>query len=202
MDTSRVVVPTWLRGSSLSQLFHGIGSWFSNLGEIACYALVIAGVVAFVYFYAKALAAVKAGRLVVYRDWGDFGRSLFGPVLLLVGLCLWCNDSSSVFQLLALVAFYYGVRFSFGLLAGAFRYNSGSRAWLALFARLAVLVLMFFALAKLNERFANYRRGRYGYGIVGVIRGVILPLMIFTWVFREFVRPMVGLQYYYARLQR
>ena len=195
MDTSRVVVPTWLRGMSLSQLFHGVGSWFSSIGEVACYALVIAAAVAFVYFYAKALAAAKAGRLVVYRDWTDFIKSAAGPILVLVGLSWLFDGPTTVLRLVGLVGIGYGCYFTYGLFAGAFRCNAGSRAWLALFARIAVMLLMVFALAKLEERFKAYRRGAYGQGVEAVLRGVVIPLALFAWVFHAFIQPMIGPRY-------
>lgn len=195
MDTSRVVVPTWLRGASLSQLFHDAGGWFSSVGDVACYALAVAALVAFVYFYAKALAAAKSGRLVVYRDWTDFIKSAAGPILLLVGASQLLDGETTVLRLVGLVGIFYGCRFTYGLVMGAFRCNSGSRAWLALFARIAVLLLMVFALAKLEERFKDYRRGKYGIGVEAALRGVVIPLALFAWVFHAFIQPMIGVRY-------
>ena len=81
---------------------------------------------------------------------------------------------------------------------GAFRYNSGSSRWLALYARFAVTLLFVLALGKLQEKLDQYKCGE-----LGVIRGVLIPVLIFAWVFREFIQPMIGLQYYHAwRLAR
>ena len=48
------------------------GGGMSDTSNALLYLAVIGGIVLFVVCYVKALAEVKAGRLVVYRDWGDF----------------------------------------------------------------------------------------------------------------------------------
>lgn len=157
---------------------------------------VICGLVAYVVFYAKALSLVKMGRLVVYRDWGDFAKSVAWVVLIPLGLA-WCLDAELGFIMRAagVLAIGLGACCLGCLFSGAFKYNRGSRAWLSLFARMAVAVLFLFALAKLQEKYDLYKRGR-----LGVIRGVLIPLAVFAYVFNAFVKPMVGLRHYRAWL--
>jgi len=157
---------------------------------------VICGLVGYVVFYAKALSLVKMGRLVVYRDWGDFAKSVAWVVLIPLGLG-WCLDAQLGFIMRAagVLAIGLGVCCLGCLFTGAFKCNRGSMAWLSLFARMAVAVLFLFALAKLQEKYDLYKRRR-----LGVIRGVLIPLVVFAYVFNAFVKPMVGLRYYRAWL--
>ena len=191
MDMSPVRVPTWLRGISFGQ----VGNWFAGVWDVVCGVLVLAAIVGFIYFYGKALHEAKAGRLIVYVDWSDFGKSAAGPILILVGLSWLLDGGTMVLWLLGLIGIGYGCYFTYGLFAGAFKYNYMPRAWLALFARIAAMLLMIFALAKLEERFKNYRRGVYGRGFEAVVRGVVIPLAIFAWGFRTFIQPMVRKRY-------
>ena len=74
------------------------------------------------------------------------------------------------------------------MVARAFRYNSTRRlGWIALGARLAVALLALFAVAKLSEKLQAYKRRE-----LGIIRGVLIPLVIFGLVFRYGIRPMIG----------
>ena len=59
----------------------------SNFSDIVAYVLAIGGIVLFVLCYAKALTEVKAGRLVVYRDWGDFIKASLWALLIPYGAC-------------------------------------------------------------------------------------------------------------------
>ena len=58
----------------------------SNTSDILAYVLAIGGIVAFVCCYAKALKEVKMGRLVVYRDWGDFIKASLWVLLIPYGV--------------------------------------------------------------------------------------------------------------------
>lgn len=167
-------------------------SW--NISEGLAVCLVIGGLIAFVCYYAKALTLVKMGRLIVYRDWGDFLKSSLWFVAIPLGLSWLCDGGQDLLmRAVGLVLIVLGV-YCFGwMIAGAFKYNSGSKCWLALFARFAVTLLILFALAKLNEKLEQYRRHQ-----LGVIRGVLIPLLIFGFVFNQFIRPMIGTRYYQA----
>lgn len=160
--------------------------------------LIIGGAIAYVYYYAKALSLVQTGELIVYRDWGDFCKSALWVIALPLGLG-WMLDREEPKTILGVLAGLVGLASLVQTWAGAFRYNCGRKRWLALFARFAVLLLLLFALAKLNERRESYKRGEYGWGLVGYARGVLIPLAIFAWVFNSLVRPMVGTRYYRAR---
>jgi len=181
-------------GDISSQVSASIGS----LGVI----IVIGALVAGVWGYAKALKEVKAGRLIVYKDWGDFIKSSAWILLIPLGMS-WFSDESmdSLFHMIGLGAIVYGCYCFWQMVSRAFKYNVGNAKWLSLFARFAVTMLMLFALAKLNEEFENYKRGKYGYKYryFAFMRGVILPLAIFAWVFKLLIQPMVGTQYYRLR---
>lgn len=168
-----------------------------NLGSLGT--IIFVGVlVAAVWGYAKALTEVKAGRLVVYRDWGDFIKSAAWVLLVPVGLAWFSNSSSSgLAHLIGFAAAIYGLCCFWHMVSGAFKNNVGKGKWLSLFARFAVIFLLVFALAKLNEEFENYKRGKYGYKYryFSFMRGVLLPLAIFSWVFYALIQPMIGLQY-------
>ena len=88
----------------------------------------------------------------------------------LIGLVLWGVAAWSLWR----------------MVAGAFKYNS-SHCWIALGARIAVAMLAFFAVARLNEKIQAYRRRE-----LGIIRGVLIPLVVFALVYRYGIRPMIG----------
>ena len=169
----------------------------SNTSDILAYVLAIGGIVAFVCCYAKALKEVKMGRLVVYRDWGDFIKASLWVLLIPYGVfSAFVDNGDGNWPSLA-IGFTSiaggGISFLWAC-AGAFRYNSGAMGWIALFGRFAVTLLLVFALAKLVEKFKQYERGQ-----IGAIRGVLLPLLIFAYFFHEFIHPMIGLRYYHSR---
>ena len=169
----------------------------NNYSDILAYVLVIGGIVAFVCCYAKALTEVKARRLVVYRDWGDFIKASLWAVLIPYGACsllLDNGDGNWPSHALGVVAIAGGVVSFWWSCAGAYRYNSGAKRGLALFARFAVTLLFVFAVGKLLEKFKQFKRGESG-----AIGGVVIPALVFAWVFHVLIQPMIGLQYY--RLQ-
>lgn len=169
-----------------------------DIVDILIVAAMIGVAIAAVVCYAKALTEVKMGRLIVYRDWGDFFKASAWVALLPFGVLNTLYGETRSSQVLGIVVFVGGIASLWWMCAGAFRYNHGSRRGLALFARFAVTLLCVCAIGKLSEKFDQYKRGE-----LGVIRGVLIPALIFAWVFREFIQPMIGLQYYHAwRLAR
>ena len=72
------------------------------------------------------------------------------------------------------------------MVSGSFKCNSGSTCWLSLFGRVAVILLLVFALGRLQEKLEQYKRGE-----PGVIRGVLIPLVVFAWMFNYLIRPMI-----------
>ena len=169
----------------------------SELSNILLYLAVIGGIVLFVVCYAKALAEVKAGRLVVYRDWGDFLKASAWAILIPYGVCsvlFGGSEDGWPSREIGIVSLCGGAVSFYCACAGAFRYNTGSQRLLSLFARFAVTLLLIFALAKLQEKFKQYERGE-----TGLICGVLLPLLLFGYIFHEFIQPMVGLRYYQAQ---
>lgn len=149
---------------------------------------VIVGSVASVVLYAKALTMARAGRLVVYCGWGDFLKSAAWIVSVPVGL-IWgreCGDDW-VLRNAGWVLVALGVCSSAMMVYGAFRFNHGLLCLLSLFARVAVILLMAFAIVKLCEQIENYRRHKHG-----VYRGILIPLALFAAVFNWLVRPMIG----------
>ena len=183
----------------------GIGKQISeNLGSLSG-VLFIGALIAGIYAYAKALTEVKAGRLIVYRDWGDFIKSSAWIILIPLGFAWWADDSmASLAHVIGFGAIIYGFYCFWCMISGAFKYNVGNGKWLSLFARFAVTMLLLLAVAKLYEEFDNYRRGKYGYKYryFAFMRGVLLPLAIFSWVFQALIQPMVGLQYLRTRRSR
>ena len=145
--------------------------------------LVIALLAVTVKLYATALHRVRTGELVVYRDWADFGKSALWVVALPCGLG-WLSDGS---RILGVMSTLIGCGSILNLCWGAFTCNDGKSRWLALYARFAVVLLLVFALGKLNEKFQQYKRHE-----VGAILGVLLPLVLFAWIFESLIRPMVG----------
>ena len=163
----------------------------SELSNILLYLAVIGGIVLFVVCYVKALAEVKAGRLVVYCDWGDFLKASAWILLVPYGVFSILFDDGGEWpaRMLGVIAIAVGAVSFWWSCAGAYRYNTGSRRGLALFARFAVTLLIVFALGKLQENFKRYHRGEFG-----AIRGILIPALIFAWVFHEFIQPMIGFQ--------
>lgn len=163
--------------------------------DVLAIVALVGSVVAAIVCYAKALAEVKSGRLVVYRDWGDFLKASAWILLVPYGVFSILFDDGGEWpaRTLGVIAIAVGAVSFWWSCAGAYRYNTGSRRGLALFARFAVTLLCVFALAKLQEKFDLYKRGQ-----LGVVRGVLIPALIFAWVFREFIQPMIGLRYYHA----
>lgn len=183
----------------------GIGTQISeNLGSFSG-VLLIGALIAAVFAYAKALIEVKAGRLIVYRDWGDFIKSSAWIILIPLGFAWWTDDSmATLVHVIGFGAIIYGFYCFWCMISGAFKYNDGKGKWLSLFARFAVTMLLLLAVAKLYEEFDNYKRGKYGYKYryFAFMRGVLLPLAIFAWVFQALIQPMVGLQYLRTRRGR
>ena len=155
--------------------------------------MILGGIAAMVWLYAKALKRVKAGVLIVYRDWIDFVKSALWFVAFPLGVGWLCGDEAGYKGLGAVVLIVGCVSF-FHLCAGAFRYNRGSMCWLALYARFAVVFLCAFALGKLSEKFQQYRRHE-----VGLVSGVLVPMLVFAFAFRVLIQPMVGVRYHLAR---
>lgn len=169
-----------------------------NFTDILAIVAVVGGVVAAVASYAKALSEVKMGQLIVYKDWGDFLRASAWIVIGPFGAFYAFGGENIPSRVLGAISLVAGIISFWWTCAGAFRYNCGSRRGLALFARFAVTLLCFFAIGEVSEKFGKYKRGE-----LGVVRGVLIPVLIFAWVFRELIRPMIGLQYYHAwRLMR
>lgn len=204
------VVNTWLEGDrfmacvmlfpglvlfGLYRLaFEGMRSAFgavtdvSGVGDALGILLVVAGFILFVVFYARALTDVKCGELVVYRDWGEFVRAAVWTVLIPVGIA-WALDGDADWLLrgAGVVCVVMGLASAWVMVAGAFAHNTGSKRWLSLFARVGVVLLLLLALGRLQEKLGKYRRGE-----LGVIRGVLIPLIVFAWMFNCLVRPMIG----------
>lgn len=155
--------------------------------------LILGGIAAMVWLYARALKRVKAGVLIVYRDWLDFGKSALWFVAFPLGVGWLCSDEAG-YKGLGAVVLIVGCLSFFYLCAGAFRYNRGSTCWLALYARFAVVLLCAFALGKLNEKFQQYRRHE-----IGLISGVLIPMIVFAFAFRALIQPMIGVRYCLAR---
>lgn len=150
--------------------------------------LVIGAFVTYVILYAKALALVRMGELTVYCDWEDFLKSAAWIVAAPLGLCWGLGTGGDwLVKVVGGALVVLGAWSFWHMLYGAFVYNRGSKRWLALFARMAVVLLAIFALAKLNERIDKFRRNE-----LGVIQGVLIPLAVFVMVFNWLIRPMVG----------
>ena len=108
------------------------------------------------------------------------------------GLACAFSDENNLFTVvLGLVIVGYGVKAFVRMVKGAFRYNSGTRRWLALFARISVILLLLFAISELQSRYERYKRGQLGF-----IRGVLLPLAIFAYCYKAFVAPMISSHLY------
>ena len=166
----------------------------NNSSDILAYVLAIGGIVAFICCYAKALTEVKTGRLVVYRDWGDFFKASLWAVLIPYGACsllLDNGDGNWPSHALGVVAIAGGVVSFWWACAGAYRYNSGSKRGLALFARFAVTLLFVFAVGKLMEKFKQFKRRE-----AGVFDGVLIPALIFAWAFHVLIQPMIGMKHH------
>ena len=169
-----------------------------DIVDILVVVAVVAVAIAAVVCYARALTEVKCGQLIVYKDWGDFFKASAWVVLLPFGVLNALDNESNPSRVIGIAMAIGSVVSFWWACAGAFRYNHGSRRGLALFARFAVTLLCVCAIGKLSEKFDQYKRGE-----LCVIRGVLIPALIFAWVFREFIQPMIGLQYYHAwRLAR
>ena len=178
---------------SVSGFFSGCWQFVCKAGRWVFIAAMVAAFAVFVRYYAKALADVRCGRLIVYLGWGDFFKSVAWVVAVPFGLA-WTfgSDGSNLFvPVIGLIVTGFGVKSFVRMVKGAFRYNSGTRRWLALFARVAVILLLLFALSELQSRYERYKRGQLGF-----IRGVLLPLAIFAYCYKAFVAPMIGSHLY------
>ena len=112
----------------------------------------------------------------------------FGKIVAIpFGLACAFSDENNLFTVvLGLVIVGYGVKSFVRMVKGAFLYNSGHRRWLALFARVSVILLLLFALSELQSRYERYKRGQ-----LGLIRGVFLPLAVFAHFYKVFVAPLI-----------
>ena len=153
--------------------------------------LTVCAAVAVIYFYARALTAVKGGSLVVYRDWSDFLKSATWVIALPVGIGLAASaDGEWLMACAGIVLVVLGIVSFYTMVRGAFRYNPGNGRWLSLFARVAVIVLLVCAISELHGRLDRHRRGE-----LGIVRDVLLPLLVFAYVYKALVRPMIGSRY-------
>ena len=167
-------------------LFDGL--WHpAGTGEALIMALVVGAVVLFAVFYGRALVEARQGSLVVYQNWADFGRSALWVLAFPIGLP-WLLDASAdwILRGVGLSFLLLGVVSLGEMMAGAFKYNSGAKRWLSLFARVGVILLLVLAFVKLQEKLDRYKRGE-----LGVIRGVLIPLAVFAWMFNSLIRPMI-----------
>lgn len=172
---------------SVSGFFSGCRQFVCKAGDWALMVAMVAVFVVFVRYYAKALSDVRCGRLIVYLGWSDFFWSAAWIVAIPFGLACAFSDENNLFTVvLGLVIVGYGVKSFVRMVKGAFRYNTGSRRWLALFARIAVILLLLFALSELQSRYERYKRGQ-----LGLIRGVLLPLAIFAYFYKALVAPLI-----------
>lgn len=177
---------------SISEFFSGCWQFVCKAGDWVFIAAMVAAFAVFVRYYAKALTDVKRGRLIVYLGWEDFFRSAAWVIAFPAGLICISSNGNNLFMLaVGLVIVYVGVKSLIRMVKGAFRYNQGSRRWLALFARISVILLLLFALSELQSRYERYKCGQ-----LGLIRGVLLPLAIFGYFYKAFVAPMIGSHLY------
>ena len=82
-----------------------IGDWVFIAAMVAAFAV-------FVRYYAKALADVRCGRLIVYLGWGDFFKSVAWVVAVPFGLA-WTfgSDGSNLFvPVIGLIVTGFGVK--------------------------------------------------------------------------------------------
>lgn len=177
--------------SAFGDSFSVAGSW-----DALKVAFVIGGFVLFVVFYGRALAEAQHGSLVVYRDWGDFAKSAVWVIAVPVGVA-WTFEAQGdfLFRCAGLALLVVGAVSFCTMVSGAFKYNSGSERWLALFARMGVILMLMFALGRLQEKLDRYKRGE-----LGVIRGVLIPLAVFAWMFNYLIRPMIRTECWRAKL--
>ena len=168
--------------SAFGDSFSISGSW-----DALKILLAIGGFVMFVFFYGRALSEARCGQLVVYRDWAEFAKSAVWVIALPLGVSWMFEHQSDFLSRCVGLAFVVTGAMSVRLMvAGAFKYNSGSSCWLSLFGRVAVILLLMFALGRLQEKLDQYKRGE-----LGVIRGVLIPLVVFAWMFNYLIRPMI-----------
>lgn len=168
--------------SVLADAFNVSGSW-----DALKMFLAIGGFVLFVVFYGRALAEAQHGSLVVYRDWGDFTKSAVWVIAVPVSVA-WVFEEHGdlLFRCAGLALLVVGAVSFCTMVSGAFKYNSGAERWLALFARIGVILMLMFALGRLQDKLDKYKRGE-----LGVIRGVLIPLAVFAWMFNYLIRPMI-----------
>ena len=64
-----------------------------------------------------------------------------------------------------------------------------SSLWLivAIGARIAVSVLLVVVFSRLQEKWEEYKRGESG-----IVKGLVIPLLVVTVIYRIFVRPLIG----------
>ena len=154
----------------------------------------ISGVLVWAFFitvvvlYFKALGLAKTGELVVYCNWSDFLKSSVWVYAVPIGLVFIADDSADWFHhSLGWIFIIAGICSFVCLVRGAFVHNTGSLRWLSLFSRFAVVFLALAAISELHSRIERFKKGE-----LGVIRGVLLPLMVFALIFNTLVKPMIG----------
>lgn len=86
---------------------------------------------------AAAMTEARCGQLVVYRDWAEFAKSAVWVIALPLGVSWMFEHQSDFLSRCAGLAFVVTGAMSVRLMvAGAFKYNSGSFCWLSLFWRI------------------------------------------------------------------
>lgn len=172
------------------EMFEKLGECLSRLREHPLTMPIFWGV--FIYClvsYVIAYVCTLKGWMVTYSGWGDFFMSSLWLMLTPAGLLLWYLKESNLVSFVGVAFIVIGGVSVVWLLLFAVVNNRRSVLFsiVAIGTRIAVSVLVVVVLSRLQEKWEEYKRGESG-----VVKGLVIPLLVVTLIYKIFVHPLIG----------
>ena len=139
--------------------------------------------------YVIAYVCTLKGWMVTYSGWGDFIMSSLWLMLTPAGLLLWYLKENDLVSFIGVTFIVIGAVSVVWLLLFAVVNNRRNVLFsiVAIGARIAVSVLVVVVFSRLQEKWEEYKRGESG-----IVKGLVIPLLVVTVIYRIFVRPLIG----------
>lgn len=138
--------------------------------------------------YMIAYVCTMNGWMVTYSGWGDFIMSSLWLMLIPAGLLLLYFEENDSLSFIGVMLVVVGSVSAIWLLVFAVINNRHNvlLSIVAIGTRIVVSVLIIVVLSRLKDKWDEYERGERG-----VVRGLTIPLLVVTMIYRIFVRPLI-----------
>ena len=172
------------------EMFEKLGECLSRLREHPLTMPIFWGV--FIYClvsYVIAYVCTLKGWMVTYSGWGDFIMSSLWLMLTPAGLLLWYLKENNLVSFVGVAFIVVGAVSAVWLLLFSVINNRCNLLFsiVAIGTRIAVSVLVVVLLSRLQEKWEEYKRGESG-----IVKGLVIPLLVVTVIYKIFVRPLIG----------